>query len=43
MQPFELVNQELIPAIMEVGEKYERKEYFLPQLLQSAETLQKGF
>ncbi len=28
---------------MEVGEKYERKEYFLPQLLQSAETLQKGF
>ncbi|WP_320006752.1 homocysteine S-methyltransferase family protein [Maridesulfovibrio sp.] len=41
--PFELVNEELIPAIMEVGEKYERKEYFLPQLLQSAETLQKGF
>lgn len=41
--PFDIVNGELIPAIMEVGEKYERKEYFLPQLLQSAETLQKGF
>ncbi len=41
--PFALVNEELIPAIMDVGEKYERKEYFLPQLLQSAETLQKGF
>ncbi len=41
--PFDIVNEELIPAIMEVGEKYERKEYFLPQLLQSAETLQKGF
>lgn len=42
-KPFELVNQDLIPAIMDVGEKYERKEYFLPQLLQSAETLQKAF
>lgn len=41
--PFALVNEDLIPAIMDVGEKYERKEYFLPQLLQSAETLQKGF
>ena len=41
--PFVLVNDELIPAIMEVGERYERKEYFLPQLLQSAETLQKAF
>ncbi len=41
--PFALVNDDLIPAIMEVGEKYERKEYFLPQLLQSAETLQKAF
>ncbi|CCO23181.1 homocysteine S-methyltransferase family protein [Maridesulfovibrio hydrothermalis] len=42
-EPFALVNEDLIPAIMEVGEKYERKEYFLPQLLQSAETLQKAF
>jgi 5-methyltetrahydrofolate--homocysteine methyltransferase len=41
--PFEMVDEHLIPAIMEVGEKYERKEYFLPQLIQSAETLQNAF
>ncbi|MDY7000215.1 MAG: homocysteine S-methyltransferase family protein [Thermodesulfobacteriota bacterium] len=41
--PFEIVDQELIPAITEVGEKYERKEYFLPQLLLSAETMQRAF
>lgn len=39
----EILDSELIPAIMEVGTKYERREYFLPQLLQSAETMQAGF
>ncbi len=39
-EPFALVNEHLIPAIMEVGERYERKDYFLPQLIASAETLQ---
>lgn len=38
-----VVNDLLIPGILEVGEKYERKEYFLPQLLQSAETMQTAF
>ncbi len=41
--PFELVGEELVPGIMEVGEKYERREYFLPQLMLSAETVQAGF
>lgn len=41
--PFDVVNRMLIPAITEVGDKYERKEYFLPQLLRSAETMQHGF
>ncbi|WP_027366675.1 homocysteine S-methyltransferase family protein [Desulfocurvibacter africanus] len=41
--PFDLVDKELIPGIMEVGEKYERREYFLPQLMLSAETVQLGF
>jgi len=41
--PFALVDGELIPAILEVGNKYERKEYFLPQLLRSAEAMQAGF
>lgn len=42
-QPFAIVNNELIPGIMVVGEKYEKKEYFLPQLLLSAEAMQAGF
>ena len=41
--PFGLVNERLIPAITEVGRKYEAKEYFLPQLLRSAETMQTAF
>jgi 5-methyltetrahydrofolate--homocysteine methyltransferase len=41
--PFEVVNAKLIPGITMVGEKYERREFFLPQLLRSAETMQKGF
>ncbi len=41
--PFDLVNKELIPGITVVGDKYERREFFLPQLLRSAETMQKGF
>ncbi|MFP4657857.1 MAG: homocysteine S-methyltransferase family protein [Desulfonatronovibrionaceae bacterium] len=42
-KPFNIVNDQLIPGIIEVGEKYEKKEYFLPQLLLSAETMQEGF
>lgn len=42
-QPFAIVGDRLIPAITEVGVKYERKEYFLPQLIRSAETMQKAF
>ncbi|MCC8194366.1 MAG: homocysteine S-methyltransferase family protein [Deltaproteobacteria bacterium] len=41
--PFALVAEDLIPAITEVGAKYERKEYFLPQLIRSAETMQTAF
>ncbi len=43
LQAFDLINKELIPALNIVGEKYEKKEYFLPQLLRSAETMQKAF
>jgi len=39
----EILNSDLIPGILEVGGKYERKEYFLPQLLLSAETMRLGF
>ena len=43
VDPFVLVGETLIPAITEVGAKYERKEYFLPQLIRSAETMQAAF
>ncbi len=39
----EIVNQYLIPALDEVGEKYEKGEIFLPQLIQSAETVKNAF
>lgn len=42
-EPLRLVNEVLIPAITEVGARYERREYFLPQLIRSAETMQKAF
>lgn len=42
-RPFELVNEVLIPAITEVGEKYAKKEFFLPQLIRSAETMKAAF
>ncbi len=41
--PMDLVQEKLIPAITEVGAKYEKREYFLPQLIRSAETMQKAF
>ncbi len=37
------INQQiLIPALEEVGRRYEKKEYFLPQLLLAAEAMQKA-
>lgn len=41
--PFLLVREKLIPAIQQVGTLYEKKEYFLPQLLRSASTMQTAF
>ncbi len=39
----DILNEDLIPGIMEVGERYERKEFFLPQLLVAAEAMRAGF
>lgn len=39
----EIVNEYLIPALDEVGDKYEKGELFLPQLIQSAETVKNAF
>lgn len=39
----EIVNEYLIPALDIVGEKYEKGELFLPQLIQAAETVKNSF
>ena len=40
--PQDLVNTYMIRAITEVGNRYDRKEYFLPQLIAGAETMKRG-
>ncbi|HBF33508.1 TPA: 5-methyltetrahydrofolate--homocysteine methyltransferase [Candidatus Sumerlaeota bacterium] len=41
--PSELVDGRLIPAITQVGDFYEQKKYYLPQLIQSAEAMKSAF
>lgn len=41
--PQDIVDRFLIPAINQVGKLFDEKKYFLPQLIQSAETMKKGF
>lgn len=43
MDPMEIVNSYVIPALDTVGDEYEAEEIFLPQLIQSAETVKKSF
>lgn len=40
-KPNEIIDVHLIPAINYVGELFEKKKYFLPQLIASAETMEK--
>ena len=42
-KPEDLTNLQLVPAITRVGELFEQKKYFLPQLIQSAEAMKKAF
>ena len=42
-EPGNIVNQELIPGINKVGDLYEQKHYFLPQLIASADTMKIAF
>ncbi|HEY3346927.1 MAG TPA: homocysteine S-methyltransferase family protein [Nitrospirota bacterium] len=41
--PMEVGNGCLIPALTEVGKLYEAKEFFLPQVMQSAEAMKAAF
>lgn len=39
----DVMNQALIPGIEQAGELYDKKQYFLPQLMMAAETMKKAF
>lgn len=40
--PSDLIDEELIPGIVEVGRLFDKQIYFLPQLIASAETMKMG-
>ena len=41
--PMELINEHFIPALDEVGRRFDKGEFFLPQLMASAEAARAGF
>ncbi len=43
LNALEIVNQAMIPGIEEAGELYDKKRYFLPQLMMAAETMKRAF
>ncbi len=43
MDPMDISNNCLIPALTEVGRLYEAKEFYLPQVMQSGETMKAAF
>ena len=42
-KPDDLIQKVMIPAINQVGDSFDKKEYFLPQLIASAEAMKKAF
>jgi 5-methyltetrahydrofolate--homocysteine methyltransferase len=43
MDPQKIIDQGLIPGMELVGKKFSKKEYFLPQVIESAEAMRRGF
>ncbi len=43
MEPMEVVEKHLIPALDEVGERYDKGRLYLPQLISASAAAQKGF
>lgn len=43
LEPLDIVNQAMIPGIEAAGELYDKKRYFLPQLMMAAETMKRAF
>lgn len=42
-EPLEIINEYIIPALDLIGERYEKGDIFLPQLIRSAETVKSSF
>jgi 5-methyltetrahydrofolate--homocysteine methyltransferase len=43
LSPMQISNEGLLPGLEEVGRRFEKNIVFLPQVMQSAETMQAGF
>ncbi|MFV1951635.1 MAG: homocysteine S-methyltransferase family protein [Nitrospinota bacterium] len=43
LKPMEISDNVLIPALTEVGDRFDKKRLFLPQMILSAETMEKAF
>lgn len=43
LSPMEISNQGLLPGLEEVGRRFDKNQVFLPQVMQSAETMQTAF
>lgn len=43
LAPLEVMDRHLLPALEEVGARFERREYFLPQLMLAAEAMERAF
>jgi 5-methyltetrahydrofolate--homocysteine methyltransferase len=41
--PQKIIDEALVPGMEVVGKRFNRKEYFLPQVIESAEAMRKGF
>lgn len=41
--PQKIIDQALVPGMEVVGKKFNRKEYFLPQVIESAQAMKRGF
>ncbi len=43
MAPLQISNEGFLPGLEEVGRRFDKNIYFLPQVMQSADTMQAGF
>ncbi|HIJ81630.1 MAG TPA: corrinoid protein, partial [Desulfuromonadales bacterium] len=43
LQPLQVSNEGFLPGLEEVGRRFEKNIFFLPQVMQSADTMQAGF